>query len=74
MWVCKNHITYALKLLDTPHVEKVSMEITCSFCRKKADVKMYYDHKPMKKRVQYTLKKTIKKAVMDTSLMADKTI
>lgn len=70
MWVCKDHITHALKLLDAPHVEKVSMKITCSFCNKKAEIKMFYDHKPMKKRVQYTLRKTTnKKATKKTSMM-----
>lgn len=73
MWVCKNHITHALKLLNAPHVEKASMEVTCSFCKEKAYVNMFYDHKPMKKRAQYTLKKTInKKVIIETSLHVNK--
>ncbi|NSL53082.1 hypothetical protein [Calidifontibacillus erzurumensis] len=69
MWVCKNHITYALKLVNAPHVKKVTMDITCSFCDEKAVVKMYYSHKPIKKSVRYTLKSTNKKEEVKTPSM-----
>jgi hypothetical protein len=73
MRVCKNHITHALKLLNAPHVVKVSIEITCSFCEEKAGVKMFYDHKPIKKRAQYTLRETRNKKVMtETSMKVNK--
>ncbi|MDR7238830.1 hypothetical protein J2Y02_003461 [Neobacillus drentensis] len=43
MLVCKKHVTEALEALDVPHVVKVdNYHSTCSFCKKEANLKIFY--------------------------------
>ena len=48
MWVCKQHITVGLERLTAPHIQKAPAGMTCSFCEQKAELNMYYAHKPLK--------------------------
>lgn len=45
VFVCKQHVTQGLKVTDTPHVQKVSLETkyNCIFCHQKAQFKLFYD-------------------------------
>lgn len=48
MWVCKQHITVGLERLTAPHIRRAPAGMTCSFCEQKAELNMYYAHKPLK--------------------------
>ena len=48
MWVCKQHITLGLEILTAPHIQRAPAGMTCSFCEQKAELNMYYAHKPLK--------------------------
>ncbi|OMP68440.1 hypothetical protein [Domibacillus epiphyticus] len=40
--VCANHVKDGLKNFDVPHVKKVKSDKSpCSFCHKKADIKIF---------------------------------
>jgi C4-type Zn-finger protein len=41
--VCRHHVKVGIKNLNTPHVRKITDgTYTCSFCNKKAEIKIFY--------------------------------
>ncbi|KRE06089.1 hypothetical protein COM86_25805 [Priestia megaterium] len=43
LMVCNQHVKDGLVNLEIPHVKKIHhSEHTCSFCSKKAEIKIYY--------------------------------
>ncbi|MDQ0243099.1 hypothetical protein J2S09_000635 [Bacillus fengqiuensis] len=46
MWVCSKHVKKALRVLDTPHIQKAPNGIKCSLCDDQAIANFYYTHKP----------------------------
>jgi len=43
LMVCNQHVKDGLVRLEIPHVKKIHYsEYTCSFCSKKAEIKIYY--------------------------------
>jgi len=41
--VCKEHVKEGITCLDVPHVKKISdSKLTCSFCKEKAKIQVFY--------------------------------
>ena len=43
LFVCHDHVKEGLKCFDTPHVKEIkNSNCPCSFCNKKAQIKIFY--------------------------------
>ncbi len=44
MFVCRTHVTQGLKVIVTPHVQKLTKEASfqCSWCQARADFRLYH--------------------------------
>lgn len=43
LFVCKDHVKVGLKNFEIPHVKEIEYSIcSCSFCNKKAEIKIFY--------------------------------
>lgn len=41
--VCKEHVKEGITCFDVPHVKKISeSKLTCSFCKEKAKIEVFY--------------------------------